>query len=325
MASDDDMNVETQATYTRTHDYDDKSVLQPDRILIPPPEVNYEGGDPAFNVPDAPAFDYVNDSCGSPFFMQSIRSLHKLQLQHHMLDWRYERRRDAQSILPFLFLGPGSVAQNPAFVQSNGITFMVAVRNAFTASRIPRFLDPTTFRSAAGLDSAIIDLDSAYDLVRNLRRVIKSMNDHLERSCTQHPINSINDIQGKILVFCESGNERSAVVVCAYLMIVYGIDAITAIHVVQSQRFCIDFKDEMKSMLLDFEAILVAERQVAAAGRNQDEINPVTNQSMLIPTLKKASKRNIDRAYEDDEEMGDADAWSPPSNGDFRAGVAPFR
>ena len=317
------MGAESQKQYTQTHSYDEKAIFEPDRIVIPPPDVNYDGGTPAFNVPHVPEFDHVNDSCGNPAFLQSIRSVHKFQLRHRMLDWKYEDRRTAQPILPFLFLGPGSAAQNATFVQNNGITFMVAVRNGFTASRLPRFLDPTSFRSAAGLESTTLDLDSAYDLVRNVRRVIKSMNHHLERSCVQHPITSINDIQGRILVFCESGNERSTVLVCAYLMFVYGVDAVTAIHVVQSQRFCIDVKDEMKNMLLDLDAVLVAERQVASAGRNQHNFHADrSGDPWFDQFLNQPSKRSIDRCYEDDEEMGDADDWS--SVGDARVGVAPF-
>lgn len=150
------------------------------------------------------------------------------------------------------------------------------------------------------------------------------MNDHLERSCTQTPITSMHDMRGKILVFCESGNERSTVLVCAYLMFVYGVDAVTAIHIVQSQRFCIDVKDEMKNMLLDLEAILVAERQVASAGRNQhDFYNNMSTDTSSKRFLNQSSKRSIDRAYEDDEEMGDAEDW-PFTNGDDRVGVAPF-
>ncbi len=311
--------------YTRTHSYDDKGIFEPDRIVIPPPNVNYDGGTPAFNVPDVPDFVYVNNSCGNPSFLQSIRSFHKLQLRHHMLDWKYEHRRTAQPILPFLFLGPGSAAQNATFVHTNGITFMVAVRNAFTASRLPRFLDPTSFRSAVGLKSTTLDLDSAYDLVRNVRRVIKSMNDHLENSCVQQPITSVNDIQGKILVFCESGNERSTVLVCAYLMFVYGLDTVTAIHVVQSQRFCIDVKDEMKSMLLDLDAMLVAERQVASAKRDQGNVNSgkENDGSFFSQELNRSAKRSIDESYEDNDEMREAEDWYP-IDGNGRAGVAPF-
>ena len=315
--------AEPHKSYTQTHSYDDKAIFEPDRIVIPPPDVNYDGGTPAFHVPNVPDFDHINDSCGKSSFLQSIRSVHKFQLRHRMLDWKYEDRRTAQPILPFLFLGPCSAAQNAAFVQTNGITFMVAVRNGFTASRLPRFLDPTSFRSAAGLESTTLDLDSAYDLARNVRRVVKSMNDHLERTCVQQPITSIHDIRGKILVFCESGNERSIVLVCAYLMFVYGVDAVTAIHVVQSQRFCIDVKDEMKNMLLDLDAILVAERQVASAERNQHK--PQANlavDSSFGQILKQSTKRSIDRCYEEDEEMGDAEDWF--SIGNDRVGVAPF-
>jgi serine/threonine/tyrosine-interacting protein len=328
MNSNTDMGT-ARKNYVPTQDYDDKRALEPERIVIPAPNIEFTAGTPAFNV-DTQHFDHVNESCGNPIFMQSIRSLHKLELQHQMLSWKYEHRRHAQLILPFLFLGPSTVAQNADFVQSNGITFMVAVRSTFTIRKLPKYLDPTYFASAKGLDSAVIDLDTPYDLARNLRRIIKAMNDHLQKSCAQHPISSINDIRAKIIVFCESGNERSTVVVCAYLMVVYGLDAVSAIQVVQSQRFCIDVKDEMKNMLFDTESLLVAERQVAAAARAQEEVklamalSPNSLDTPQLLTLNKSSKRNLDEAYASDEEMEDSFEWSGPAYSNRRVGSAPF-
>lgn len=311
--------------YIRTQSYDDKRQLDPERIIIPPPTIDYGDGTPSFNVANLQKFDHLNGSCGNPSFMRSIRSLHQLRLRHVMLEWKYEQRTSAQPILPFLFLGPGSAAQNSAFVQSSGITMMVAVRSGVSARQLPRFLNPSFFRSASGLESITVDLDSPYDLMQHLRHVIKSMNDHLEKSCARNPICDIDDIKAKILVFCESGNERSTVLVCAYLMVVYGVDAVAAIQVAQSQRFSIDVKDDMKSMLLDFEEILVAERQVAAEAYAQEQFRSSMDQpAPEPPTLNKSFKRSIDKAYESDEEMEDTTEWSGAMWSNRRVGSAPF-
>ena len=242
-----------------------------------------------------------------------------------MLNWKYESRRDAQPILPFIFLGPSNIARDVNFVASNGITLLLAVRSASAAKARPSLLNPATFTSAANIETGTFDLDTPYDLITRVRPTIKAMNDHLERSCINQPPISINDVRGKILVFCESGNDRSTVLVAAYIMVVYGVDAITAIQLVQSQRFCVNVDEGMKRMLLDFGEILKAERDVAYSSAEADETlrfihsqstNSVNNFKMNRPT-----KRNIQRAYESDEDM-DEDVWTTEYT--ERTGKAPF-
>lgn len=241
-----------------------------------------------------------------------------------MLSWTYDGRRQAQQILPFLLLGPATVAKDPEVIHKEGVTFMLAVRDARMAKKMPRLNDPARFSSAEGLETATFDLSNAYDLVTNLRPVVKVLNDHLERSATQCPISAVSDIRGKVLVFCESGNERSAVVVIAYIMIVYGLNAITAIQAVQSQRFCINTDEDMKNMLLNFEEILKAEREVAMSKAHDLQLLGALNTSNRhVPKLNSSTKRNIDRAYEDDTEMEDVEEWE--AAGTTRVGVAPYK
>lgn len=314
--------------YVRTQQYDDKQVLEPERILIPPPSLDFTSGASTLDVSDSvKQFNHLNGSCGNPNFLRSIREHHTLKMSHVLLDWKYSNRSSAQAILPFLFLGPGSAAQNQTFIQSTGITMMIAVRSGITATKMPRYLDPSLMRSGKDLESMTVDLDSAFDLIQKVRRVVKSINDHLERSCTQIPITSLEDVRGKVLVFCESGNERSTTLVCAYLMILFGLDAVTAVQVVQSQRFSIDVKDDMKSMLFDFENILVAERQVAQQEQLRLQcVSELSQQSKSVPTLSKSSKRSIEEAYDEDndDEMEDIENAYCPDNSGRRVGSAPF-
>ncbi|KAG9619567.1 phosphatases II, partial [Aureobasidium melanogenum] len=68
----------------------------------------------------------------------------------------------------------------------------------------------------------------------------------------------------KVLVFCESGNERSAAVVAAYLMeILADVDHIKAMQIVQAQRFCVNFDDNVKRLLQGYWDILQARRTTA--------------------------------------------------------------
>ena len=241
-----------------------------------------------------------------------------------MLSWKYGGRRDAQEILPFILLGPATVAKDAAFIRDTGVTLMLAVRDAKMAQRMPRLNDPARFPSSQGLVTATFDLSNAYDLVRHVRPIMKMINDHLEQSATQLPINSISDIRAKVLVFCESGNERSAVVVVAYIMIVYGVNAVTALQAVQSQRFCINAGEDMKAMLQTFEELLKAERQVATA-RTQDTqlIRNLSDTHRQLPTLNKSKKRTSDMYNDGDEDMEDVE--EDIVNGSGRVGMAPYK
>jgi serine/threonine/tyrosine-interacting protein len=66
---------------------------------------------------------------------------------------------------------------------------------------------------------------------------------------------------GSTLIFCESGNEQSAVVAAAYVMQFLDGNAIQAIQMVQSRRFCVCYNDSTKWMLANYEPIWTARRQ----------------------------------------------------------------
>lgn len=309
------------SSYIPALPYSDKRAFDHPRIMVPPPELDYESGKPSFHVADIPPFEH-RCSYGDPKFLKQLVSCYRLEMSHTMLSWKYESRRQAQPILPFLFLGPSSAARDQALIQQTGVTFLLAVRSAAAVKARPSFLDPGYFPTSTGLETSTFDLDTPYDLITNLRPTIKVMNDHLQRTCLKVPVTSIDDIRGKILVFCESGNERSTVLVAAYIMILYGVDAITAIQVIQSQRFCINVDDGMKRMLLDLETILRAERDVS--------IHNSPSQSGCVSTLfdtnkklvtGKNLKRTIDQAYESMDDMQDTKDFEATTP---RTGIAPF-
>jgi hypothetical protein len=71
---------------------------------------------------------------------------------------------------------------------------------------------------------------------------------------------------GRTLVYCESGNERSAAVAAAYIMQHLGGSTVQAIQMVQGKRFCVCFDDSMKWMLKSYEPIWRARMQVGGGG-----------------------------------------------------------
>lgn len=158
-------------------------------------------------------------------------------------------RRQAQPVLAFLYLGPASVARDLNFLKAEGITMMMAVRD--TKSGQKGFFNGKMVREELGIPTTYLDVSGNQELIKRFPEAIMAINDHLvEQFHTQGglakpagPRANLDAPQtwGKILVFCESGNERSPTVVAAYLMAMYGLSILDALQYVQQQRFCVSF------------------------------------------------------------------------------------
>lgn len=311
-------NISVSSTYIQSFPYSDKRQFESPRVHVPPPILDYQDGKPSFNVA-ADTFEHTSSEYGNPAFLDSLRSSHSLHMIHSMLSWRYEMRRAAQPVLPYLYLGPSSAARDPTFLEGSGITLMVAVRSIKAVQARPAFLNPASFVSKSGITTLSFDFDSTYDFVSKLRFIIRAVNEHLEQTCAKVPMENVNDVGGKVLIFCESGNNRSPVLVAAYLMIIYGVSAFSAIHIIQSQRFCITMSDDLKNVLLDLQHILEAQRTVSATNAGSVDISRLPGQSTHSSMR---TKRNLDDMDTSDEEM---EADSPDDEAcSIREGVAPF-
>ncbi|KAI5851034.1 protein-tyrosine phosphatase-like protein [Tricharina praecox] len=228
----------------------------PPRILIPPPSLN------------------PSDSNGLPEWQQPTLQSMILQcdpiLQGPAQDWRYEFRREAQQLLPHLFLGPLSATKNQDFLRSKNITLLLAVRSNMTARA--RLLSS----QLAGVRYESIDVGSNQELISQFQRAGHIIDEHyisalpageafMAANHTQQPPG------GRTLLFCESGNERSAIVAAAYVMQHLRGSTIQAIQLVQAKRFCVCFDDSMKWMLSNYEPILIARRMQQGAVQQQND------------------------------------------------------
>ncbi|CZT10203.1 related to protein tyrosine phosphatase [Rhynchosporium graminicola] len=177
--------------------------------------------------------------------------------------WKYSWRRDAQSILTFLQLGPSVASRNLDALRRDGVTMLLVIRNTATAAA--RLLSGDKAAQALGIESAAIDVGSNNELIAAFPRATRIINNHLISKYRQHMAASGNAPHpcGKVLVFCESGNERSAAFVVAFIMNNYGLELVQAIQFVQSQRFCVAFDDDLKYMLDSYQGILQAQRSFA--------------------------------------------------------------
>ncbi|KAK3116132.1 hypothetical protein LTR53_003805 [Teratosphaeriaceae sp. CCFEE 6253] len=232
-------------------------VPTPPRIVVPPPALNADA------LPEIT----LHALC-SANFLHSV-NYQKLVTQNALLEWTYERRREAQMVLPYLYLGPMTTAKDERFLRGvtgpggagaggaeGGITMVLGIRQKHSklmAGALAR-------AQALGLECRTVDLASNQDLIHSFPTTTAMINEHLARSHQR------TGKVGKVLVFCESGNERSAGVVAAYLMETHAdVDFIKAMQLVQAQRFCANFDDAMKRLLQGYWDILRAGRQVAAA------------------------------------------------------------
>jgi serine/threonine/tyrosine-interacting protein len=311
--------------YTPTQVYSDKRDFHGPRINVPPPEINYRNGQPKLDV-DVLPYNQTSLLYGNPGFLtelSSVTAAENLDLTHKMLSWKWDMRREAQFILPFMLLGPSSAMRDAKFIADNNITMVVAVRPRKAVQSRPAFLDPKTFASCANLATATLDFDDAREIIPLVRPVVKVINNHLEASSNIRPLTKLTDIRGRVLLFCESGNDRSALLAAAYLVAVFGIDPVTAINTVQSQRFCMTLSDDLKRTLVDLYDIVSAERQVSifhevmmTSARDQNNNLSINAQ----PT--RTTKRSVDDFYDSDEDMMD-DIEESRKTSD-RKGVAPF-
>lgn len=318
----------------------------PPRILIPPPTLhpevrsfehlrphNHNGGTP--NVPR------LDNSNGDSDHM--ITPPGSLMTQATLQDWRYESRREAQQILPHLWLGPLSAARNTTFIEEQNITLLLAVRSSMTAKA------KLLANQLPGIRYESIDVSGNQELIAQFQHATDIIDEHYlqglpshvrqaltlplsggdlyafqKRFPTEHPGQPLPQ-GGRTLLFCESGNERSASVAAAYVMQHLSGSAVQAIQMVQSRRFCVCFDDPMKWLLSSYEPIWMARRQAArqngtgyvGAGSSSGQYGNTRG----ISLSRGVNKRRLEDCEEEQEDTGShkAQCHAPFSDGDVEA------
>ena len=259
----------------------------PPRVIVPPP---------------APS---TNESRSRPLLTQPWSIFEGIPITPDFLrpdwgSWNYDDRHRAQIILPCLFLGSFAAIKSASFLQTEGITMVVAVKytrpgqGTFTpgAVKIAREL---------GLRTYIADTFGNQDLIAQFPVAIRAMNDHLTA------IKAQTGSFGKVLICCSTGNELSAALAVAYLLETTQFRLIPAIQFVQHQRFCISLDDAMKHTLQTYEDIVVARQAVKSDPSAAQTLCNIPTTSSLIG--RRGSKRTLD---EEDEQAGiDIDAIPP--------------
>jgi serine/threonine/tyrosine-interacting protein len=217
--------------------------------------------------------------------------------------WRYEHRREAQSVLPFLFIGPASFARDKEFLRQNGITMLFGVK----PSKYSIFITGPAERSARELQIPfhLITADNVHDMTALYKSAIPQLNQHLSQMHALHQMNpQQHPSSGKIFLFCESGNHHSSALAAAYIMKTFhDVDHLKAMQCLMTSRFSCDFDETFRQSLLTWQNWLDAERSVNEALRSPTLFPEAGN----IKLVKQ--KRSFCREEDEDEmEVDDDDA-----------------
>ena len=266
----------------------------PPRIVIPPPTLS--SGMPPLILGHVPTED-VDMS-----FLRDL-ALDDIVQRNTLLEWVYEHRRQAQMVLPWLYLGPMLAARDKTFLAREGITMALGIR-----ARQQSMNGALRAASEVCAEVTTVEAPTYQSLIGQLADVTKAINMHVARVRQMSIQQTGQPSFGKVLIFCESGNDMSAAVTVAYLMeTLSDFDYIKAMQVCQAQRFCANFDDTSKNTLRAYWDIIQAKRLVAtfntqSNGTTFDADKRAAHQQ---PSFSTKAKRTIEEThYDDDVDMG---------------------
>lgn len=230
--------------------------------------------------------------------------------------WTYKMRHEAQRILDYLYLGPRTVVKDAEWLRSTGITMVVLAHDVGFDTLIKGFTDKAT--AGMDIDTLLIPVASAHDLTKRFDDITRAINQNLLSVYRQQAtgvddsqgtmvINSNNAKRGKVLITCQTGNDRATVIAAAYIMSVFGVGMVDAVNFITAQRFCSNFDEEAKRVLCSWEEILGARKDVHRAR------TPVGSEggfggapAAFTPPPAGGKKRRIEDTRDDDDmEMDD--------------------
>ncbi|WAQ85085.1 hypothetical protein PtA15_5A659 [Puccinia triticina] len=137
------------------------------------------------------------------------------------IDWKYEMRREAQQILPSIYLGPYQASIDLASLERNGITDICCIFESREAHLFkPRFPDRFQYLT--------LDIRDATD--QQLISIFPKAKEFIDTALQRN---------GRVLIHCGDGLSRSPAIMTAYVMASYNVSSEAAFHFVQSRRFCV--------------------------------------------------------------------------------------
>lgn len=221
----------------------------------------------------------------SPFHALSRDAIFAPLDEH--LDWHYHHRHRAQRILSFLILGPFCAAKDPEFFHANGVTMLLAVKNAahpaVAARSVSQAVPPAAPKTehaairnahALGIPTHVLAVPDAPSLASELRPAVEAITAHLveqrrRNACSDGAatVDGSASPLGTVFIACNSGNDRSAAVLVAFLLdMCEDMPLVGAMKMVQQRRFCVALDDQTRSLLAGWLDIIKARRDVVSGG-----------------------------------------------------------
>src|SRR5690606_10909804 len=153
--------------------------------------------------------------------------------------------------------------KDESFLRSNNIGQVIAVRMG------RKLVGQNGQNAVSGVDYHSIEVGSLHELNQNFPRIAELIDEFTVRNLAYTPpshesaqlsqrdlvtrlllsiadgTTNMKDLQGmgRTLLYCETGNDRSAAAAVAYVMQVFEVDTVRAVQYVQSRRFCITFTE----------------------------------------------------------------------------------
>ncbi|GAA5837473.1 hypothetical protein JCM3766R1_000457 [Sporobolomyces carnicolor] len=194
-------------------------------------------------------------------------------------EWRYEMRREAQEIVPGLYVGPFQPSWKLEILQGLGISHILCIAESREAHLVrAKFPEHVTY-----LIQEIRDADD-----QNLIRIFPQAQAFIDGALSSG---------GRVLVHCGDGISRSPAIVTAYIMMKTSLTYEDAFAFVQARRFCVSPRIEFVRQLEAYRPILLA-NQAVAADRNAQ-----------------SGQRARRRGREDDDDGDDENATEDQSRG----------
>lgn len=159
-------------------------------------------------------------------------------------DWTYTKKREAQEILPGLWLGPFGSARDQEFLRRANITDALVVRAPEEARIIaPKYPDLIKYEILQCRDSPFENIIQYFPAVKQLLDVV------LGRG-------------GRILVHGNAGMSRSAAFVVAYVMERFNLSSDMAHHYVLTRRHCISINEGFRNQIREYEMLHKVQSQI---------------------------------------------------------------
>jgi serine/threonine/tyrosine-interacting protein len=306
-------------SHQRHHEYTFR-LPTPPRIVVPPPTLTTEV--PNLQLLGGRAADAEVDTS----FLKEF-SLDTIIQKNTLLEWTYERRRQAQMILPWLYLGPLTSAKDREFLRREGITMVLAIRAKDNSMNGALQIAREVCHEISTIEAA-----NYFTLIGKFSETTRTINRHVAQF-RKYSERTGKPQLGKVLVFCESGNEKAAAVVAAYMMeTLDNFDYIKSMQVCQAQRFCVNFDDTVKNILRAQWDILLARRAVATSHSERleaqglvDSMQEAVPTSEAAHTMASKPKRTIEETR-DNEDVDMEDGLDPTDLLRFEGrDITPFR